>query len=222
MLSSSRLCAVSTTLSEETFTEEAVARPISEVVPWIGLLAALALVVGGLSAVFWANVVDLPTYRILADGSATVSERALTQFVASDAWFVICGAFVGLGLGIVTWRWFKPLGWPTALLAAGAGLMAAVVCWLLGQLLGPGSFEERLATASPDDLVPVSLQLRSWSALAVWPFAAVAPVLLASALGPEDAPPRRGRRQPEPVPIEEETVDERGVVTAVSSPVSPR
>lgn len=214
---------MSTTLSEDTFTEEEPAkRPASEVLPWVGLLAALASVVGGLSAVFWVNVVDLPTYRILADGSATVSERALTQFVATDAWFVICGAMVGLGLGIVTWRWFKPMGWPTALLAAGAGLLAAVVCWLLGQLLGPGSFEDRLATAAPDDLVPISLQLRSLSALAVWPFAAVAPVLLASALGPEEVQPRLRRGQGAPVTVEEETVDERGVVTVTTSPVSPR
>ncbi len=215
---------MSTTLSEDTFTEaEPETWPASEVLPWVGLLAALAVVVGGLSAVFWVNVVDLPTYRILADGSATVSERALTQFVAADAWFVICGAMVGLGLGVVTWRWFKPMGWPTALLAAGAGLLAAVVCWLLGQLLGPGSFEDRLATAAPDDLVPISLQLRSLSALAVWPFAAVAPVLLASALGPEEVTPRPRRGQPEaPVTLEEETVDERGVVTVTSSPVSPR
>lgn len=207
---------MSTTIAEEPLTEEQVpAVPSRHVASWVGILLVLAIVVGGLTAVFWANVLDLPSYRVHSDGSATVSERALTEFVSADAWFVISGAVVGLGLGIVTWRWFKPLGWPTALLAAGSALIAGVVCWQVGQLLGPGPFDERLAAASPGDLVPIAVQLRSPSALAVWAFAAVTPVLLASSLGPDEDSDRPRRRRSTPVPADSEpgTVDERGVLT---------
>ncbi len=121
----------------------------SPVAMWIAILAGLSLVIGGLSAVFWATVVDLPTYRILPDGSATISERGITEIVASDVWFVITGALVGAGLGLVTWKWFRTLGWPTALLAVGSGLLAGIVCWQVGELLGPGSFAERLTGALP-------------------------------------------------------------------------
>lgn len=191
--------------------------PLPEVLQWIGLLAVLAIVVGGLTAVLWASMVELSKYRIKADGSAVVSERDYTEFIQADAVYVICGLFVGVGLGIVTWKWFKSLGWPTALLAAGAGLLAAIVCWKFGELLGPagGTFVERLAKAAPGEQVPIALTLRSISAPAVWAFAAVTPVLLASSLGPEEGvsrPHRRAGGEPE---LLGETVDERGVLTEV-------
>ncbi len=192
----------------------------SPVAMWIAILAGMSLVIGGLSAVFWATVVELPTYRILADGSATISERGITEIVASDVWFVITGALVGTGLGLVTWKWFRTLGWPTALLAAGSGLLAGLVCWQVGELLGPGSFAERLTGALPGALVPIPLELRSLSALAVWGFAAVTPVLLASSLGPDDEDhTTRWRRHPvEPEAEESGTIDDRGVLTTPDEP----
>ncbi len=210
---------MSTTVAEEQVAQENdQAQAPQGLASWVVVLLVLSIVVGGLTAVFWANVVELPSYRILADGSATVSERALTEFVAADAWFVNCGAMVGIGLGLVTWRWFRPLGWPTAVLAAGSGLVAGLVCWQVGQLLGPGPFDERLAAANPGDLVPIAVELRSPSALAVWAFAAVAPVLLASSLTADDEesrPPRYRRIRPRPSAAAE-TVDDRGVLTIES------
>lgn len=208
---------MSTTLAEDEYADGGrPGPPLSEALPWVGMLGLLAVVVGALTAVFWANIVELPSYLIRDDGSATVSERALTEFVAADAWYVICGLLVGVGLGIVAWRWFKPIGWPTALLAAGAGLLAGLVCWQIGELLGPpGTFEERLANALPGEKVPIALTLRSGSAPAVWAFAAVIPVLLAASLGPEETSPTPRRQLPESEPLEE-TVDERGVLTEVA------
>lgn len=207
---------MTTTIAEEPLTETAPEVPSRALLAWVGALAALAVMIGALTAVFWANVVDLPSYRVLADGSAIVSERALAEFVAADAWFVLCGFVVGAGIGLVTWRWFSSLGWAVALLSAGAGLVAGLVCWQLGQLLGPGPFDERLAAANPGDLVPIAVELRSHSALAVWAFGAVVPVLLISALGPDDEEPTRARRRRASLPAVEpgETVDERGVATS--------
>jgi hypothetical protein len=212
------LLAVSTTVTEEQ--QRATEPADSPVAMWVAILAGMSLVIGGLSAVFWATVVDLPTYRILPDGSATISERGITEIVASDVWFVITGALVGAGLGLVTWKWFRTLGWPTALLAAGSGLLAGIVCWQVGELLGPGSFAERLTGALPGTLVPIPLELRSLSALAVWGFAAVTPVLLASSLGPDDEDQAtRWRRHPvEPETEESGTIDDRGVLTTPDEP----
>jgi hypothetical protein len=61
---------VSTTVTEE---QQPAAEPAeSPVAMWIAILAGMSLVIGGLSAVFWAMVVDLPTYRIVQDGSVTI------------------------------------------------------------------------------------------------------------------------------------------------------
>jgi len=200
-----------TTAVPETTVLPAPAPSRSGVAAWGALLAGLSVVVGALSAVFWSGVVDLPSYSIQNDGHAVISETELTQVVASDVWFAITGILVGAGLGLVTWRWFKTLGWPVALLAIGAALVAGVVCWRLGELIGPSDFAARLADAQPGDLVPMSLQLHSLSALAIWAFAAVTPVLLISSLGrDEEDPPRRPRTD---VPQGVSTVDDRGVLT---------
>lgn len=181
------------------------------------IFAGIAVIVGLTGAVLWRLVVRLPAYVVQPDGSATVSERALTEFFAGDAWFAAIGMLAGVGLGIATWRRFKAIGWPCAFLAAGLGLLAGVVCWQLGQVLGGVPFDERLAAANPGDTVPISLALRSPSALAVWAFAAVTPILLGSALGPDDeAAPRqhlrRRRRASVEQPEQREVVDDLGVV----------
>jgi len=108
-------------------------------------------------------------------------------------------------------------------LAAAAGLLAGIVCWQVGELLGPagGTFDERLANALPGEQVPIALTLRSLSAPAVWAFAAVTPVLLAASLGPEEAAPRPRRQLHSPTEPIEETVDERGVLTEVTHQESP-
>lgn len=183
----------------------------------MAIFAGAALVSGLAAAVLWRLVVRLPSYEVQADGSATVTERALTEFFSGDAWYVVIGVVVGAGLGIATWRRFKAIGWPVAFLAAGLGLLAGLVCWQVGQLFDGASFDERLAAAQPGDLVPIALALRSPSALAVWAFAAVTPILLGSALGPDDeAVPRQPRPRTRPVPVDAthdtEVVDERGVV----------
>ena len=178
---------------------------------WGVLLLGLAVVVGALAGVFWSGVVDLPSYSIQNDGHAVISESELTQIVAADVWYAITGVLVGAGLGLVAWRWFKSLGWPVALIAILASLVAGVACWQLGELIGPRDFAARLAAAQPGDLVPMSLQLHSISALAIWAFAAVTPVLLISSLGrDEEDPPRRQRTR---TPAGPSTVDDRGVLT---------
>lgn len=169
------------------------------ILSWLGLLAVLSAAVGAVAGVFWSRLVHLPAYSIQADGSAVVTGKGLSEFVAADAWFAAIGVITGAAVGVVAWLWFKRLGWPVAFVACGAGILAGVAALFIGQLLGPGSLDVRIATAQPGDLVPVDLKLTSWPAMVTWPFGAVAPALFASALGPEvfrsdEERPRRRRR----------------------------
>jgi len=165
------------------------------VVPWLGLLVLLSLVVASLVALFWTQVVDLPSWHVNNDDSASMTEAGWTQMISIDAWYVVCAILVGPGIGWVAWRWFRPLGWPAAVIAALAGLLTGLVCAELGPVMGPGEFDGRIAAANPGDYVPVAFELSSLSALAVWPLASVAPVLIASSLGPDPEQPSRRRRR---------------------------
>ena len=149
----------------------------------VGLFVALGLGLGALSGVGWWAVTDLPTFRVLNGGGATTTERGLAGYIAADAWFVVCGAVVGLVVGILAWRWFGRFGWPVVLLTVVVGAGAGLLCWAVGYRIGPGSFAVRLAAAQPGDLVPIDLTVRAKAALLVWPLFAVLPVLLGSSLG---------------------------------------
>ncbi len=174
------------------------------VLGWLGTFLGLSLLVGFLSGLFWWLVVDLPTYTVRDDFSAVTTERGLTEYFATDAWFSGLGLLVGAGIGIVAWRWFSSLGWPVAVIASLGGLAAGSVCWLTGDLFGPGPFDVRLTAASPGDVVPIEFQLHAPIALLVWVFGAVIPILLRSSLGPDaaDPAPPKVRRLPAPVTVD--------------------
>lgn len=153
-------------------------------------LLALALGAGALAGVAWWLVVDLPGYLVSSSGGASTTERGLAGFIAGDAWFSLLGAVVGLILGLVGWLRLRDLGWPLAILVVLGAVAASLVCWLVGHLLGPDDFAERLTDAPPGAFVPIQLTLRTKASLLVWPFAAIVPVLLGSSLGRDDEEPR--------------------------------
>ena len=123
----------------------------------------------------------------------------MTEFFAGDAWFCLIGVVVGLGIGVLGWRLFAAVGWPVALGVVVLGLLAGLVCWWVGYVLGPGPFVPRLAAADPGDQVPIELTVRAQASLVVWPLAAVTWVLLGSSLGRDKEQPRPlfGRRRSE-------------------------
>src|SRR5690606_4775398 len=154
------------------------------------------VIIGVLAGVLWARITPLATYQVASDASASMPERQLVEIVAGDAYFVLIGFVVGIGLGVIAWRWLGRLGWHGVVVMLVGVLAAAGLCFLVGGILGPNNFEARLAAAGPGDLVPVDLTLRTPVALLAWPFGGVIPVLLASSLSrdPEDLQPIRPRR----------------------------
>lgn len=150
---------------------------------WV--ITAVCVITGALMGLFWHTVVTLPAYTITDDRAAIIREYGLTQFFSTDAWFSVIGLVAGLGIGMLVWYLFKGIGWPVAIIAVGAALLAAAICWGVGSLMGPSDFATRVSTANPGERVPVDFELRTWVSVVVWPFAAITPVLLASSLGRE-------------------------------------
>lgn len=157
-------------------------------------LILTTVTVGLLTAWLWAIVTPLPGYTVNADGGATTTEHGLAEFVVADVVFCAIGLPVGIGLGIVAWRGFgRRLGWPAVPIGAAAALVAAVLCWQVGPLIGPHDFATRLATATVGDTVPIDLRLRAVVSLAVWVLGACGAQLVATAVlhDPDDGYPVR-------------------------------
>ena len=174
---------------------------------WVLGYLVLCALIGLGTGVLWQKIVRLPGYTVGAGGTASTTERGLTEVFGADAWFSAIGFVISIGLGIIAWKWFGRLGWPVVVVAIIGALSAAAVCWYVGYQLGPGDFATRLAAAKPGQFVPIALTVRSPAALIVWAFGAVIPVLLRSSLGrdeqeenlpPRPVQPRRSRRQSAP------------------------
>lgn len=174
--------------------------PLGRAAGWGIAYLLLCVLLGFGAGVLWEQVVTLPGYTVAADGTAATTERGLAAVIGSDAWFSVLGLIISVGLGIVAWKWFGRLGWPVVPAAVLGAVCAGLVCWYVGFRLGPGPLAPRLSAAHPGDFVPIALTVRSPSALAVWAFGAVLPVLLRSSLGNDEEeqrlPPRTRRARP--------------------------
>lgn len=146
---------------------------------------AAAILSGGVAGLIWAAITKLPSYAVGEDLSASMSELALSHIVDADANFTLVTGALGLLIGVAGWLVLHRTGWVVTVIPLLAAFAASLMAWRLGVTIGVSGFTQRLANASPGQLVQVDLQLRALSALLIGPFAAVAPVMLLSAFWPE-------------------------------------
>jgi hypothetical protein len=167
-----------------------------------GTMAILAALVGVVCALVWANLAVLPSYVVQADGHALIGDDSLAEAFSANFWFSVLAVLGGVAIGIACWIMLRQLGWPVALITAGLSLLAGGTCWVVGELIGPGQFEQRMAAAQPGESVRMALELTTPSALALWVFAAIAVPLFAASLGPDlspgEEPQQRRRPRDEP------------------------
>lgn len=164
--------------------------------PGLRALGAFALGCAGIgliAGVCWRALVELPAYRLDDASHALIAERGLASMFATDAWFACLGVLLGAATGVGAWVFFRRWQWRAVLVGALGSLLAALVCWGTGVLLGPGPLERRLARAEVGDVVPIDFQLHAHTAIALWPAAAMIPLLLAAAMAGDPAQPRRPR-----------------------------
>ena len=141
----------------------------------LGVLVAIALLLGAACAAAWAGLTVLPSFVVQADGHATISQVGLAHVVSADWWFSVLAFAGGLALGVAAWVSLRSIGWPVAVVAAGLALIAGATCWLVGELIGPNDFATRMAAGRPGDLVPIALKLRAPAALEASAAAMLAP-----------------------------------------------
>ncbi|PIF02850.1 MAG: hypothetical protein CR979_00545 [Propionibacterium sp.] len=147
--------------------------------PWSYL--GVAAVLGIASGIFWATIVQLPTFTLNEHLQAVpYPERELANWFSIDFWFAVIGIALGLLLGTLSWFWFQDQGWLVVVMALAAVLFSAVLCLQVGTLISPGSFELRVTQAQVGDKIPISFELRSWSTFFLWCLSAITPVMVLS------------------------------------------
>ncbi|SDB85226.1 hypothetical protein GA0111570_10530 [Raineyella antarctica] len=150
--------------------------------PGLYLLGSLAT--GALGGLVWRTTTVLPGYTVQPDGKAVLSEYALTRVFEATAAYCLVGILGGLLLGLLAVLVLRRQGrWIVAWAVAGP-LLAGLAAWAAG-VLGGTPVSDRIAAASPGDVVPIDLALGTPVAVLVWPFLAMLPVLLWSAFSPD-------------------------------------
>jgi len=151
--------------------------------PWpagrhVAIYLAAMVATGLFGGWLWHELSTPPNYTIGDDRGAIITEQGLSQAFAMDIWYVIISLLLALAFGVLTMWLFHRVGWLVALIAMAGAVLAGVICWQFGHLLGPRDFAERISQAKPGDRVPMDLDLHSAALLLIWPFAANVPILL--------------------------------------------
>lgn len=162
------------------------------------ILITLAGVPAGL---LWWLLAPRADYQVTADGVTPIGSYPSDElFAADDGVFVCVLAGLGLLAGIAVWLRRRRRG--VVLLAGGVVgcVLAGVVAWQLGHLLGPSPTQDELADVGAR--VTTGLNLHTYTALLVAPFVLLlVHVIMASATA-DDELNRSPRGQQPPVETE--------------------
>ena len=102
----------------------------------------------------------------------------LTAIFSIDSTFALIGMVVGVGCGFLSWWALHHRGVVVLVPTIATALVSATVCWAVGTLMGPHDFSDRVAAASPGDVVPVDFRLHTWTSLLVWVLGALIVTLI--------------------------------------------
>jgi hypothetical protein len=153
----------------------------------IGALAAL----GVLAGVVWSLVVSTPTVTVDSMGLLTQGVE-LGRRVEADVWFALLGLAVALPAGVVGSLRAVARGRPDPVVAVlalvGGSLLAALLCSVVGTLLGPSDPATVLQGADLGAQAPEMLTTHTWVVYPVWPLAASTGALVALLVRPPRLP----------------------------------
>jgi hypothetical protein len=150
-----------------------------------------------------------PRVPLVSDGKYVyLKDTEGEEAVGGDGTFVLIALALGVltALGVFLWR--RRGGVAIVLALALGGVLASVVGWRLGIVLGPTRhIKEHAEAVGPNVVFDGPLKLRAKSALIAWPAAAMlVHACLTWAFGPRDpqpvytAPPQWGAPPPPPPP----------------------
>lgn len=148
-----------------------------------GLLADAAWVLGTfvalglLGAALWWLLADPALFTKARSGGLAMGEAQLGKRFATDGWFVVIAAVLGLLAGTTLTWWRSRDVLATCALVGVGSIVATAVMALVGRVLGPADPASLVAAAGVGDRVPMQLAVTASVAYLVWPVAVLAGTL---------------------------------------------
>jgi Protein of unknown function (DUF2567) len=148
------------------------------------VLTGVLVLAGVAAGLLWWALAPRATFEVTADGPIAVGRPSAELLIAADGVYTLVLGGLGLVAGLVAWRLRRRRGVATVLALAAGTVLASLVAWQLGELLGAGPSTAELAAVGTRVVTP--LRLGSPAALAVAPFLAVLAYVVATLLTAAD------------------------------------
>lgn len=149
----------------------------------IVVVLGLSLLIGALGAVLWAWWAE-PAHWQVAQGRIVMTEYDSRAVFPIMLRFGVVGVGVSLVLGVVGQLLLR-VDWSDAVLIAAGAVVASLVAWRLGIILGPPD-PATLSGLQEGDVIEERLAVGSVVPFFSWPVGALAGVLVASLLFDRD------------------------------------
>lgn len=117
------------------------------------IVLAVCVVVGVLQGVVWAFTAPGIPYQVLADGRFGALPTTSTYHFVGVAIFALSGIALGILLAVGGWQVRAARGWQMLLALVGGSLLGALIAWVVGELLSPGTDPASVGAADAGSIV---------------------------------------------------------------------
>ncbi len=143
------------------------------------------LLLGAAAGVVWQWQAEPAQWEVRSDGRIVLTEIAARDQFGVIVVFVIAGAVVSLIWGLAATAALRDLGWRLTPLIIVTTLLAAVIAWRVGVMLGPVGPQAAVDPAV-GDLLPSKLAIDGVAPFVVWPIFGVMGLLITMWLSKDD------------------------------------
>ena len=117
------------------------------------IVVAVCVVLGVAQGVIWAFTAPGIPYQVLADGRFGALPTTSTYHFVDVAVFALSGIALGILLAVGTWQARSVRGWQVLLALAGGSLLGALIAWLVGGWIAPGTDPASVGASAADSIV---------------------------------------------------------------------
>ena len=116
-------------------------------------MLGLCVVIGLIQGVVWAFAAPGVPYKVLADGRFGALPTTSTYHFVDVAIFALSGMAIGILLAVGAWQVRSTRGWQMLLALVGGSVLGALIAWVVGAALAPGTDPASVGASAADSIV---------------------------------------------------------------------